>query len=301
MPRSPSPGHWLERLLRVVTRIASMFERALRHPRHTPPATTRPPTPLEPTPAPTPVTLDDTITSLFAQRGITVVRELRGDARDPGSDDDQARIDRMVWFMGERFAMIEPLLVAIKHNIQGRTLSISLTSFETRKASDICQMATWAHTYKMLTSYQYSKETRTISACVSSTPTIINFFNGRWLERYIVQKIKHTAEQYDPPIDVCIKTNLIIELPDHTQREIDILVAIPRRIYLIEAKSGAVDGDSVQRYAELARALGIRQGHALMVRARTTVGVKHSHGIHMYPIGEFEHTLRRMFDAAAAR
>jgi hypothetical protein len=219
---------------------------------------------------------------------------------DPVED---TRMDQMIWHMGERFKSIEPFLAVLKRHINGVEFSFMMKSFHQRQISDICQLSTIAHTLGCLSRYKYCAKQRMILGCVTSTPNVQNMFNGRWLERYIVQKINKIINSYEQHtkqrLNVDLLENVIIVLKNGDIHEIDLLVSINDEIYYIEAKTGDIDRSCYHKYIKIAGSLDIPNKRMIVVRARTTVYETRNHGVLVCSIGAFEQRMRSVFDRHA--
>jgi hypothetical protein len=83
---------------------------------------------------------------------------------------------------------------------------------------------------------------------VSVNTTLINFFNGEWLEWYAFMKV--AAFCHHRKINFSCTRNIIINLPDNSKYELDVFCLIDGMPLFIECKSGEYRG-FIDKYSRL--------------------------------------------------
>jgi hypothetical protein len=188
----------------------------------------------------------------------------------PADDAADQVIDSLSLYLGERYDALSGLLGKIKRAMQtGMPITESLKGRPQQDVSSACQFCTRLHEVAFLEQYQYFRSpTYIIKAKTTTLPKAQRFFGGQWLERFILQKVKavyaQVASEITGELGFEYLINPQISLPNGDDFELDILVAMGRYVYWIEAKSGDYQ-QHIAKYSKFARLLGLDFDHSFMV------------------------------------
>ncbi|MCX7655885.1 MAG: hypothetical protein N2Z76_05115 [Treponemataceae bacterium] len=188
----------------------------------------------------------------------------------PPNDAADHVIDSLSLFLGERYDALASILSKIKRAMpNGAPIVENLKDRPQQDVSSVCQFCTRLHEIAFLEQYQYFRSPiYLIKAKTTTLPKAQRFFGGQWLERFILQKVKSVKDQVMSEITDVLPFEYLINpqivLPNGDDFELDILAAIGRDIYWIEAKSGDYQ-QHVAKYSKFARFLGLDDEHSFMV------------------------------------
>ncbi len=167
-------------------------------------------------------------------------------------------INNISKFMGNRYDYIKDFLLELKRSLStGRTVKMFLQNETQSKVSNICQLANMLNEIAYLQNYKYFNSPRYILyASPLRQPEVINYINGKWLEQYIIIKIKEILNKYGlkENTDYSYVYNVQFRLPNENNFELDILFKIKDEIFWFEAKSGDYQR-YVHKYSDVSKNL----------------------------------------------
>ncbi len=177
-------------------------------------------------------------------------------------------LDKLAFFMGNRYSHIKTLYQIIKRTLNtGKSFKLDLKNYKQEEIASITQLCTNLHQIAFLEDYKYFKSPQYILyARVNRVPTVINFFTGGWLERYIKTAVIKAIETISltTPVNYSYLKNPQIVLPGGNDFELDLLFKIENEYFWFEAKTGDYQR-SVSKYSEVAKILNLDYGHAFMI------------------------------------
>ncbi|MBN2055458.1 hypothetical protein JW905_11080 [bacterium] len=179
-------------------------------------------------------------------------------------------IDGLAYYLGDRWDALSGIIAKIKRAMQkGLPITESLKNRSQVDVSSVCQFCTRLHDVAFLEYYQYVKSpVYLIKAKTTTLPSAQRFFSGQWLERYILQKVKgvHASLiiEFGGGIGFEYMINPQITVQNGDDFELDVICAIGKSIYWIEAKTGDYQ-QHVSKYSKFARSLGLDVDHSFMV------------------------------------
>lgn len=200
------------------------------------------------------------LVSWLKSRQITLLRTAESSALDEA-------FDRLAWFLGERFTNIRRFYEAVKRRVAGYPYprEIELRDETPRAISDICQFAKELYDNGFLSYYRYYRGSRRLVFEPQMEGRVINFFNGDWLERYVLLTAIRHAEAFLPKtVRPGVLTKAVIALPDGQETELDILLGLPDCVIWMECKTGDWRKQAV-KLGRVARMLRIPISHAALV------------------------------------
>ncbi|NPA14970.1 MAG: hypothetical protein GXO44_00300 [Deferribacteres bacterium] len=177
-------------------------------------------------------------------------------------------LDRIAFFMGNRFSHIKDLYRQIKRNLNtGRGFKIDLKDYRQEEIASITQLCTNLYEIAFLEEYKYFKSPKyLLYAKVNRIPKAINFFTGGWLERYaksaVIEAIKSISHPI--PLNYSYLKNPQVILPNGDDFELDLLFKIENEIFWIEAKTGDYQR-YIDKYSKVADILQLDYRHAYMI------------------------------------
>ncbi len=199
------------------------------------------------------------IKKFLSERGVTI-KTL------PASEPADEFLDRIAFFMGDRFSHIKELYTLLKKNLSFEyPFRLELKDKTQEEISTITQLCSQLHQIAFLEEYTYLKSPKFILyAKVNKIPKAINFFTGGWLERYIKSAVIKALERLPRKVEFSYIKNSQVVLPDGKDFELDLLFKIGDEFYWFEAKTGDYQR-YVEKYSKVAKVLGLDQEHAFMI------------------------------------
>ncbi|MGM9998067.1 MAG: hypothetical protein ACI38Q_01500 [Candidatus Bruticola sp.] len=187
----------------------------------------------------------------------------------PKSLDD--RLEEIALYMGNHYADISSLLMAIKANLRtGFNFSLDFASCSSASAKAIDKLCRALYEIAFLDEYRYlgypdfKLQTRAATIGIAH-----NFFSGFWFERYIAQQaaavIKKIRREYgleEDDFEIVRNAKLMCQ---GVPRERDILVSCSGEYYWLECKSGDNYVDSISAYDTFSAHFGFEADNCFLV------------------------------------
>jgi hypothetical protein len=163
--------------------------------------------------------------------------------------------DQVVFFMGENFDEIAPLLYKMKQSIPSGLSSFEMRvmPFSPRRIETFCTFCNLLIDAGLIMQYTPRIPVRNMCVRFERNGLIQNFFCGYWFERYIricaENCVRETLQKYQISEMSEFVSNLRVKLPpEHTDFEMDLLVHTVNRVFWVECKTGQFD-EHILRYA----------------------------------------------------
>lgn len=184
----------------------------------------------------------------------------------PPEDEADEILDKISIFMGNRFNLIKPFLELVKVKMNSAdTIKMDLKNKTQEEISSICQLCTRLYEIAFLEEYTYLKSPKyLLFAKPNRIPKALNFFAGKWLERFIRSQVISLIKQVNPNVNFSYLSNPQIKLPNKDDFEIDFLLEIENEIYWFEAKSGDYQR-YIDKYSKISKMLNLDIYHSFMV------------------------------------
>lgn len=213
--------------------------------------------------------------------------------------DKDTVLDDIAIFMGDKYAAIQKLYERIKSSMNlGHPISLNLQNEPQAHISAMCQMSQFLYEIAFLEEYRYQKSPKYIlSVKPSRIPEALNFFAGRWLERYMKAKFVRLLQEKLATEQYSFLMNPQIILPNGDDFELDLLLEINETIYWFEGKTGNYQRH-IEKYARMLPVLGLDADHAFILlpdisteTARTLTDIFHLTVLNLL---DFQDTLVRI-------
>ena len=178
----------------------------------------------------------------------------------------EEKLDRIADLMGRKYSLIKKFYEKIKSNMNsGNSFSINLRDEPQQVIGTTCHVATELHRIKFLEEYGYYKASKRLEARASRSSEAQNFLSGKWLERYVMNRLICLAKRQTGKIDFACVANAEVTLPDRDDFEMDLLFRFNDQFYWVESTTGEYQ-DKVQKYSKIASdLLGLQRNQAIMV------------------------------------
>ncbi|MGQ9610764.1 MAG: hypothetical protein ACUVWN_15820 [bacterium] len=186
--------------------------------------------------------------------------------RIPPEDEADSTLDSISIFMGNRYNLIKPFYDQIRQKMNsGDSIKIDLRNKPQEEISSICQLGTRLYEIAFLEEYSYKKSPRYfLFAVPSRTSKALNFFSGKWLERFVKSQVISVIQKVTPGVRFSYISNLQIKLPNGDEFEFDLFLEIEEEIFWFEAKSGEYQ-KYMEKYSKISQILKLDKDHSFMI------------------------------------
>lgn len=179
--------------------------------------------------------------------------------------DTQGFYDEVAIELGENYEVLQTVLGKIKKAQRNDYSSVMIninnqSQKEIKIITDFCRNL---YDYAFVARYFYNKKEKKVHLTLQTASTIVNFFNGEWLEWYVFMKLVKVF--YDKKgLFSCLRS-FVVNFPNEDKHEIDIFFLINQRMPLfIECKSGEFRS-MIEKYNKLRKRLNIDKTHFLVL------------------------------------
>lgn len=175
-------------------------------------------------------------------------------------------LDKLSISMGNRYNLIKSFYERIKNKMNsGGTIRMDLKDKTQEEISGICQLSKNFHEIAFLEEYTYLKAPKyLLFAKPNRIPEALNFFSGKWLERFIRTQVISLIRQVNPNIKFSYISNPQVKLPNGDDFELDFLFEIEGEIYWFEVKTGDYQR-YVKKYSTVSKILNLDESHSFMI------------------------------------
>jgi len=204
-------------------------------------------------------TKENEIIDFLASKKVEVVKQAE-QLKDLSPD-----IKDLSMFMGDNFKSIKKIYDMFKNNLcPVRTFSVSSENF-----SRVQREMAMIFLYKLravnaISSYRISSNKKNLIITPVKSFTTCNILTGHWFEYYIREKILAAVKDSLPGLDFACASNLSIRLTNGKYAEIDMMMRINGEYFLIEAKSGKLNG-GIGKFYRLMNDLRIKARNAFII------------------------------------
>lgn len=176
---------------------------------------------------------------------------------DPSMMDTTGFFDEIAISIGDSFTIINPIINQIKYiqNKKYDTVKISLSKNNNKEIQTITAFCKTLYTYSFISRYSYIKKDKIIYLTLQEIPKIKNFFNGLWMEWFVLMKLLHLFLEKN--ITPAIARSVNITFANNEKNELDIFfIKTNMEPVFIECKTGEFRQD-LNKYFLLRKKLNI--------------------------------------------
>ena len=210
--------------------------------------------------------------------------------------------------LGEFYSYFQSFLDDIKRQLSKNHLQLNLSVYHTvgdkesnKKLSLLYQLGYDLHEVGLLSKFDphhiasrnRSFQTHNFSLKIANNSAARSFFNGEWLELFIINTILEATRSLDSTSFVWAR-NLKIRFADsfrqsQQRREIDCFLLINNIAFCFEAKSGGIEERDLAKYRDLCLRLNIPASRSFVVTADPPISeaIAHKYGVTICAAAEF--------------
>lgn len=152
-----------------------------------------------------------------------------------------------------------------KYNLSPvRTFSVSIENLSREQREMAAIFLVKLRAAGAVSNYRFSANKKNLIICPTKTFTTCNILTGHWFEYYIHEKVLAAVKDSVTGLDFACATNLFIKLASGEYAEIDMMMRVNGEYFLIEAKSGKVNG-GISKFDKLISNIKIKSRNAFIL------------------------------------
>ncbi|PIE34179.1 hypothetical protein CSA56_08555 [candidate division KSB3 bacterium] len=172
--------------------------------------------------------------------------------------------DEVALTLGHQYDLLKEVSNKIRHIQQkGYTnVKLALSKHNQKQIKTITKFCQELYEYSFVAKYFYQKQAKIIRLTLQTAPAIVNFFQGEWMEWFIMMKLLEFFQKKQIPA-ACLRS-LSVTFPNEDAHELDIFFLLKQRLPLcIECKSGEFR-QHIDKYSTLRKRLNIDKTQFLL-------------------------------------
>ncbi|MFK5948674.1 MAG: hypothetical protein QM500_07895 [Methylococcales bacterium] len=189
--------------------------------------------------------------------------------------DTQGFFDEVAVALGENYQLLKTVNDQIKRSQRKGygSASIAISKYSQKEIQALTQYCKTLYNFSFVAKYFYNKQEKRIHLTLQQAPSVLNFFNGEWLEWFVFMKLLILF--YEKKVPFSALRSFKIYFPNEDQHEVDVFFLINNDMPLfIECKSGEFRS-TIEKYQKLRKRMGIdKQKFTMLVLGVTDEQVK---------------------------
>ncbi len=179
--------------------------------------------------------------------------------------DTQGFFDEVAVALGENYALLKDVNDRIsKAQRKGYgTISLTMAKYSQKEIQALTKYCRELYDFSFVAKYFYNKSDKRIHLTLQKTASVVNFFNGEWLEWFVFMKLLILFYEKKTPFSGL--RSFKVHFPNEDKHEVDVFFLINNRIPLfIECKTGEFRS-TIDKYHKLRRRMGIEKKNFVML------------------------------------
>jgi len=183
---------------------------------------------------------------------------------DPKMMDTTGFFDEVAIYMGNNFHVIDSIIGQIKYiqNKKYDTVKITLSKNTKEEVQQIIEFCKMLHQYSFIARFNFQKKDKVIYLTLQDIPKIKSFFNGLWMEWFVLIKIITFFKENNITLPIIRGVDIIF--PNKDKNELDIFfINTQGDPICIECKTGEFRQD-LSKYLTLQKKLNIKKENFIL-------------------------------------
>jgi len=184
---------------------------------------------------------------------------------DTKTIDTQGFFDEVAVALGENYELLKNINDQIKKAQRKGygSVSISISNYSQKEVQAFTHYCKTLYDFSFVAKYFYNKQDKRIHLTLQKATSVINFFNGEWLEWFVFMKLLILFYQKKIPFSAL--RSFKVHFPNEDKHEVDVFFLINNDTPLfIECKSGEFRS-TIEKYQKLRKRMGIDKEHFTML------------------------------------
>ncbi len=171
--------------------------------------------------------------------------------------------DEIALHLGQNYDLLQKVGETIKRSKDKGYVTINLNKYSQKDAEAIKKFCKELYDYSFLTKYYYNKEQKRAHLTLQTASSVVNFFNGEWVEWFVF--IKLLKFFYEKQTRFSCVRNSVAKFPNEDKHELDVFFLINDTMPVcIECKSGEFR-PYLEKYGKLRQRLNIPKANFLLL------------------------------------
>ncbi len=180
--------------------------------------------------------------------------------------DTQGFFDEIAVALGEDYELLKEVNDRIKKTQRSGYSSVTLpiSNYSQKQIQSLTKYCKALYDFSFVAKYFYNKTDKRIHITLQKAPSIVNFFNGEWLEWFVFMKLMIMF--YEKKIPFSALRSFKVNFPNEDKHEVDVFFMINDNTPLfIECKTGEFRS-TIEKYHKLRKRMGIdKQNFTMLV------------------------------------
>jgi len=184
---------------------------------------------------------------------------------DTKTIDTQGFFDEVAVALGENYTLLKNINDQIKKAQRKGygTVSVAISNYSQKEVQALTQYCKALYDFSFVAKYFYNKPDKRIHLTLQKAPSILNFFNGEWLEWFVFMKLLILF--YEKKVPFAALRSFKVHFPNEDKHEVDVFFLINNDTPLfIECKSGEFRS-TIEKYQKLRKRMGIDKENFTML------------------------------------
>ena len=183
---------------------------------------------------------------------------------NPKMMDTTGFFDEVAIYMGNNFNTIGSIVNQIKYiqNKKYDTVKITLSNNNNKEVEQIVKFCKMLHHYSFIARYNFQKKDKIIYLTLQSIPKIKNFFNGLWMEWFVLIQIISFFKEKNITLPIIRGVDITFQNKDNNELDI-FFINTQGEPVCIECKTGEFRQD-LNKYFSLQKKLNIKKENFLL-------------------------------------
>jgi DNA-directed RNA polymerase subunit RPC12/RpoP len=183
---------------------------------------------------------------------------------DPKMMDTTGFFDEIAIDIGEQYNSFGPIINQIRYiqNKNYETVKITLSKYSDSEIKKILAFCKKMHLYSFIVRYNFKKKDKIIYLTIQDIPRIKNFFNGLWMEWFVLIKLLILFKENETIPAIARGVNITFQNNNKNELDIFLLNNLNQPI-CIECKTGEFRQD-LSKYLTLRKKLNVKKEHFIL-------------------------------------
>ncbi|MCF6251276.1 MAG: hypothetical protein L3J75_08415 [Methylococcaceae bacterium] len=185
---------------------------------------------------------------------------------DTSKIDTQGFFDEIAVALGDNYELLKDVNDRIKKTQRKgyNSVTLAIANYSQKEVQSLTRYCKALYDFSFVAKYFYNKSEKRIHLTLQQTSSVVNFFNGEWLEWFVFMKLLMLF--YEKKVPFSALRSFKVHFPNEDKHEVDVFFLINNKIPLfIECKSGEFRS-TIEKYHKLRTRMGIdKQNFTMLV------------------------------------
>ena len=179
--------------------------------------------------------------------------------------DTEGFFDEIAVALGENYELLKDVNDRIKKTQRKgySSVTLAISNYSQKEVQALTKYSKALYDFSFVAKYFYNKSEKRIHLTLQKSASVVNFFNGEWLEWFVFMKLLKLF--YEKNIPFAALRSFNVNFPNEDKHEVDVFFLINNKIPLfIECKTGEFRS-VIDKYHKLRKRMGIDKKYFTML------------------------------------